>query len=211
MNRADLSKVLGECFSLLEDRDGEVQLGGQDESPRLIKVPQNLFFIGTMNLIDQSLEQVDFALRRRFLWFFRGFDRQEFLNVAKYRWEVLFAETRRDSKKWDRFSEEFELLAERAMKVNGLIAANPFLGEQYQIGHTYFCDVTHFAAKALVERPGRHRLLFSKKGDAHEPVKRLWRYSVRPLIEQYLSGVDTGERNKLLRQAESALLTSSQD
>ena len=87
MNRADLSKVLGECFSLMEDRDTPIQLAGQDATPREVSLPDNLYFIGTMNLIDQSLEQVDFALRRRFLWFFRGFDRQQFLAVAEYRWE----------------------------------------------------------------------------------------------------------------------------
>lgn len=74
MNRADLSRVLGECFSLLEDRDMPVQLAGQDDTPREVTIPPNLYFIGTMNLIDQSLEQVDFALRRRFLWFPRWFD-----------------------------------------------------------------------------------------------------------------------------------------
>jgi 5-methylcytosine-specific restriction protein B len=71
MNRADLSKVLGECFSLMEDRGQSIQPAGQDDAPS-ISFPDNLFFIGTMNLIDQSLEQVDFALRRRFLWYFRG-------------------------------------------------------------------------------------------------------------------------------------------
>ena len=30
------------------------------------RLPPDLFFIGTMNLIDQSVEQLDFALRRRF-------------------------------------------------------------------------------------------------------------------------------------------------
>ena len=68
MNRADLSKVLGECFSLLEDRDGDVTLAGYRGERRKVRLPRNLCFIGTMNLIDQSLENVDFALRRRFLW-----------------------------------------------------------------------------------------------------------------------------------------------
>jgi len=49
MNRADLSKVLGECFSLLEDRDTEIRLGGHDEKPRKVRLPANLYVIGTMN------------------------------------------------------------------------------------------------------------------------------------------------------------------
>lgn len=205
MNRADLSKVLGECFSLLEDRDGAVQLGGQDEDPQLVRMPANLLFIGTMNLIDQSLEQVDFALRRRFLWFFRGFDRQEFLDVAKYRWDQLRSQ-KQIAREWERFAEEFEVLADRAIQVNRLIETHPFLGRQYQIGHTYFCDVVYFAGRVLAEEPKRQRLLFTKAGDARTPVERLWRYSLKPLIEQYLSGVDAGERDKVLRSAESVLM-----
>ena len=53
----------------MEDRESAVLLAGQDGQPYPLTVPENLYIIGTMNLIDQSLEQVDFALRRRFLWF----------------------------------------------------------------------------------------------------------------------------------------------
>ena len=87
MNRADLSKVLGECFSLLENRQMPMRLAGYEE--REIIFPDNLYIIGTMNLIDQSLEQVDFALRRRFLLFPRDFSRDEFLSVCEYRWNEL--------------------------------------------------------------------------------------------------------------------------
>ena len=99
MNRADLSKVLGECFTLLEDRDFSVRLGGHDEKARMVRFPANLHFIGTMNLIDQSLEQVDFALRRRFLWFLRGFSREDFLMISQRRWESLVA-TKKIKKSW---------------------------------------------------------------------------------------------------------------
>jgi 5-methylcytosine-specific restriction enzyme B len=42
MNRADLSKVLGECFSLLEDRHKGVRLGGYDEEPREVRLCQEI-------------------------------------------------------------------------------------------------------------------------------------------------------------------------
>src|SRR5690606_4152243 len=68
INRTDLSRLLGECFSLLEDRETSIELPGLDEhgQPMRLALPSNLYVIGTMNLIDQSLEQIDFALRRRF-------------------------------------------------------------------------------------------------------------------------------------------------
>ena len=76
LNRADLSRVFGEAFSVLEDRDSPVELPGVEpgEPISTLQLPEHLFVIGTMNLIDQSLEQIDFALRRRFFWQRSSFD-----------------------------------------------------------------------------------------------------------------------------------------
>jgi 5-methylcytosine-specific restriction protein B len=63
-----------------------------------------------MNLIDQSLEHVDFALRRRFLWFFRGFLREDFLAVSRKRRDALVNEGV-IRKGWERVEVEFEALA----------------------------------------------------------------------------------------------------
>lgn len=211
MNRADLSKVLGECFSLLEDRDVAVQLAGQDNVPREVCIPPNLFFIGTMNLIDQSLEQVDFALRRRFLWFLRGFDRQQFLEVSKYRWGGL-PEEKRLRKKWEHVEAEFETLADRADAINNRISAHPSLGSQYQIGHTYFCDVVYFIEKDLDAQPGRQRVIFSRRDTGRpETAGALWKYSLRPLLEQYLSGVDSTEQEDFLGLIKGLLMRGSEE
>jgi 5-methylcytosine-specific restriction protein B len=202
MNRADLSKVLGECFSLMENRGQPVQLAGQDRAPRSISFPENLYFIGTMNLIDQSLEQVDFALRRRFLWYPRGYKRRQFLNVAEHRWMRLRKEGR-ITKDWERYAEEFDMLADRAEVLNRLIVQHPSLGPQYEIGHTYFCDVVSFVARDLAIR-NRTRILFTKRGDGRdETLGALWHYSLLPLLEQYLSGIDGAERQQFLQRAES--------
>jgi 5-methylcytosine-specific restriction enzyme B len=205
LNRADLSKVLGECFSLLEDRDAAVQLAGQDEKPREVLIPEQLHIIGTMNLIDQSLEQIDFALRRRFLWFFRGFNREQFLHVSRTRWHAL-RDKGRLKKDWDKFGPEFETLADRAESINREIGKHPSLGPQYQIGHTYFCDVVYFVEKELAARPGRHFVLYSDKGRGRDKtIGALWKYSLGPLLEQYLSGVDTNERQLFISKAEQIL------
>ena len=209
MNRADISKVLGECFSLMEDRENPVQLAGQDAVPREVSLPNNLYFIGTMNLIDQSLEQVDFALRRRFLWFFRGFDRQQFLAVAEYRWNLSRKESR-IRQDWKRHVSEFETLTERAEFLNERIAQHPSLGEQYQIGHTYFCDVVSFIETELAAQPRMRFVLYNSRGKGRQQTMGvLWRYSIAPLLEQYLSGVDSAERKSFLDQAESLLMTGA--
>ncbi|MGA7523877.1 MAG: hypothetical protein WBW84_15605, partial [Acidobacteriaceae bacterium] len=50
INRTDLSRLFGEAFSLLENRDKPVALPGfdADEEPQELALPENLFVIGTM-------------------------------------------------------------------------------------------------------------------------------------------------------------------
>lgn len=66
INRANISKVFGELYFLLEYRDAELELlySGADR----FKLPQNLFIIGTMNSADRSIALLDAAMRRRFVF-----------------------------------------------------------------------------------------------------------------------------------------------
>ena len=63
INRANLAKVFGELYFLLEYRNRSVRLtySGDD-----FGLPPNLFVIGTMNTADRSIALVDAAMRRRF-------------------------------------------------------------------------------------------------------------------------------------------------
>lgn len=198
MNRADLSRVLGECFSLLEDRDESVYLAGNGDESFELTLPTNLYFMGTMNLVDQSLENVDFALRRRFLWFYRGFDRDIFIEVVRQKW----SQSSLGKWQWKAAAEEIEILADRAALLNRHIKESHLLGEQYQIGHTYFSDIIPFCVQFNVSaRQG----LFDN-GQAREAIKALWRCSLKPLIEQYLSGSDLIDRKEFISKAESIFL-----
>ena len=64
INRGNLPRVLGELLFLLEYRDESVQTLYRPEEP--FALPENLWFIGTMNTADRSIALVDAALRRRF-------------------------------------------------------------------------------------------------------------------------------------------------
>ena len=64
INRGNLPRVLGELLFLLEYRDESVQTLYRPEKP--FSLPDNLWFIGTMNTADRSIALVDAALRRRF-------------------------------------------------------------------------------------------------------------------------------------------------
>lgn len=63
LNRANVSKVLGELLYLLEYRDEEIRLQYSDVP---FSLPANLWIIATMNTADRSIALVDGALRRRF-------------------------------------------------------------------------------------------------------------------------------------------------
>lgn len=67
INRANIAKVFGELYFLLEYRDAEIELLYSDGKERF-SLPDNLFVIGTMNTADRSIALLDAAMRRRFVF-----------------------------------------------------------------------------------------------------------------------------------------------
>ena len=78
INRGDISKIFGELFFAIDPgyRGGKGKVNTQyqniiedgDPFKDGFFVPENVFIIGTMNDIDRSVENMDFAMRRRFSW-----------------------------------------------------------------------------------------------------------------------------------------------
>ena len=67
INRANLPAVLGELIYSLEYRgDDSIKSMYKYEDERSIKLPHNLYIIGTMNTADRSVGHIDYAIRRRF-------------------------------------------------------------------------------------------------------------------------------------------------
>lgn len=79
INRADVATVFGELIYALEYRNEaietpyEVEQSSKEQSSMVksskITVPDNLYIIGTMNTADKSVGNIDYAIRRRFIFF----------------------------------------------------------------------------------------------------------------------------------------------
>ncbi|WP_417375677.1 AAA family ATPase [Gimesia maris] len=130
INRGNLGQIFGELLMLIEsDKRGSefaVPLVYQRKNEAKFFVPANVHLIGLMNLADRSLAIVDYALRRRFA----------FMTLAPQYSSSNF-------RKWllDRqmTPDLVELVATRMIALNQEITDDPLLGENYQIGHSFFC------------------------------------------------------------------------
>lgn len=148
INRAELSRVFGELLLCLEEDkrlsfdkkgnlhgmlvktansslwDNEKHAVYVDEAGEgYFGVPENLYFIGTMNDIDKSIDSFDMALRRRFVW-------------KKYscNYDVI-------AEHFDKTSEDkLETYVEFCKDINEYITSEKGLGldDSYELGHSYF-------------------------------------------------------------------------
>lgn len=175
INRAELSRVLGELMYCLEYRGTDGMISTQyatlnDKDTGLLKVnnsykffiPHNIYIIGTMNTIDRSIESLDFALRRRFSF-------QEVLPDEKVLRDYLKTK-----------NEDWQNLADNFTNLNKEIIVNPYLGKDYQIGHAYLMKLDRLAEM-----------------DVNEVRKYIWENSISPLLQEYLRSHSQQENDTL--------------
>lgn len=126
INRANVSAVLGELITLIED---DKRLGSENEisdtrlpySRRLFGVPANLYIIATMNTADRSVEALDTALRRRFA----------FVEMTPDENHKYVASSISISGTNFNFQEILTVINKRLERI---------LGRDHKIGHSYFID-----------------------------------------------------------------------
>ncbi len=130
INRGNLSLIFGELLMLIEaDKRGNefaMQLVYRRENEPKFHIPSNLYLIGLMNLADRSLAMVDYALRRRFAFF----------TLSPQYKSPLFRQWLADRAMPEQL---INLITVRMNSLNEEIVADPLLGENYQVGHSYFC------------------------------------------------------------------------
>lgn len=203
INRAELSSVFGELLLCIEeskrvdfDEKGNIKnnsmlIGTQysylykDEKDAVVidngeykfGVPSNLYFIGTMNDIDRSIDSFDLALRRRFIW-----ERMD----CKY--DVILND--------DKFNEIDEKNLEKYITIcedlNDFIANTLGLGKSYEIGHSYFMNI-----EIPIKGQNKNKIISNN-------VEILFNKKIKPLIEEYLRGeysqLEIEEKLKLAKE-----------
>src|SRR5690606_35151758 len=127
-------RLFGEVFSAMENRSNFIYTAIGNFK---LQIPENLYIIGTMNEIDFSLERIDFALRRRFLWFEYSFKKDVLRELI----------TLKNKEKNTRIAEdEIDKFVDAAENLNNAISTSPELGKQFKIGHTFFAEVVDIYA-----------------------------------------------------------------
>lgn len=130
INRGNLSRIFGELLMLIEHdkrgKDFAIPLTYSEGQGEQFSVPENLHIIGLMNTADRSLALVDYALRRRFVFFDL---------VPQFHSEAF----RADLETAGAPSVLVARLISRLTALNERIAADrKNLGPGYTIGHSFF-------------------------------------------------------------------------
>lgn len=136
INRANIATVFGELIYGLEYRDSKVSTPYEVESrvtnpvsrTKDIVLGKNLFIIGTMNTADKSIDSIDYAIRRRFIFIDSPADRNVVISCYK-------------NVSGNNDENSIELLVFDA--VQAVFDNERYFNDEYQksdvrLGHTYF-------------------------------------------------------------------------
>ncbi len=161
INRAELSRVFGELLYCIEYRGEKIKTqyssNYPDDKEKYFYVPKNVYIIGTMNDIDRSIDSFDIALRRRFNWIRRDFEKDvllreisQFNNCANY--------------------------VNVCLDLNNFLTSadnGPQMGSIYTIGHAYFLKISDFIDNKSNKIEQKH-------------LNQLFKQKLEPLIREYL-------------------------
>lgn len=210
INRAELSRVFGELLLCLEDdkrlRFENGILKGEfvktqnanlwkEEHAVIIEngeyyfgVPENIYFLGTMNDIDRSIDSFDLALRRRFKWVRKDCNYEV---IANY-----LMENDADDSIIEYISDGKDkgISKGRCQLLNEYISDNLNLGKSYELGHTYFMKIRVRNSK------------ISKSA-----YENLFDFEIGPLINEYLRAEypDGKELENKLKEMRNLFTTGS--
>lgn len=217
MNRVDVSRVFGELFTAIEKRGTEVVLTLPDpykKGERLtLTIPENVYFIGTMNEIDFSLEQIDFALRRRFIWELADYNSDSLEQIINSRLGKDLSNNNIGN---------ISKFIECCDNVNKTIEGHNSLGKEYHIGHAFFAEITEIIKKIESENPTENpteNLTEKQKEKQEEQIKKnwdaakniLWQISILPTLDAYCGTMERNKKDDFIKDCENIFLTNGKN
>ena len=149
INRANLPSVLGELIYALEYRGEAIQTMYEHNKSRDIKLPKNLYVIGTMNTADRSVGHIDYAIRRRFAFY----NVLPNLSVVK-------------NKKAQELFQEVSSLFD-----NKSYLSSDFDANDVRIGHSYFIPSSEAMTEDEFEIELKQKLKYEIKPILYEYIK----------------------------------------
>lgn len=128
INRGNPAQIFGEVLTLIErdkrSPEYSLELSYRREKNERVYIPDNLYVIGTMNVADRSLAQMDLALRRRFAFI----DLKPELGDA---WREFLIRNFGFPKPI------VDKIQKRIVDLNDQISKDPRLGTQFCVGHSF--------------------------------------------------------------------------
>lgn len=234
INRADLSKVFGELMFCLEtDKRGkdnaiqtqyqnlptydtkEKKYYGEDESEDVFKdgfyIPKNVIIIGTMNDIDRSVESMDFALRRRFIWKEVEVTR----DLLKNSLTGILGEYKENYKCNFECDKVAEVIADSIMNLNNeKLKDNPNFGKHYFISQGQFANLPGNIIKTAVNAGEKVKEKVKEKGGeakveaiAKSLLEAVWNLRLNSLLYEYIRG--EGNEENFVKSCHETLLVPS--
>ncbi len=166
INRANLPMVLGELLFLLEYRNEEIL--PQYQPGKSFRLPENLWFIGTMNTADRSIALVDAALRRRFHFvpFFPNYGPMKGL-----------------LEKWLKAKEERAWVGQMVAKVNDELA-KALGGDHLQLGASHFMK-EGISSDSTLERVWKYTIMPFIEEQFFDKPEQIHRFRLKQVLSRH--------------------------
>lgn len=179
INRANLATVFGELIYGLEYRGKSVATPYTVGDSNKVVLPENLYILGTMNTADKSIGGIDYAIRRRFLFFSLLPDKRTILEYKRGTFQNIT-----DEQKQMEINEKAAVLFERIAELfNEDNLNSEYYKDDVQIGHTYFLVSTE------------------------EQLYMRFRYQMLPILREYFKdGMFQFDRSEVAGDGWSGLL-----
>jgi 5-methylcytosine-specific restriction protein B len=135
-----------------------------------------------MNEIDFSLEQLDFALRRRFIWELADYDSDSLEQIITSRLSDDLSKNNIGN---------ISNFIECCDNLNKTIEGHNLLGKEYHIGHAFFAEI----AEIIKKHP---------TNDFKKSKSILWQISILPTLEAYCGTMDSSEKKTFIEKCKAS-------